>query len=95
MNTNDKLKAIVNNKKVGECFFNLYDRWRDECKCEDINEYGAVLFEAISKRFNDYGITLLASTKRPFGVKISMDGKAFHIFIKLKGVYAVLCVKAC
>ena len=95
MATNDKIKAILNNKKVGECFFNLYDRWIDECRYEDINEYGAVIFEVINKRFSDYGITLLASTKRPFGVKISMDDRTFHIFIKLKGCYAVVCAKAC
>ena len=30
MTTIEKLNAIVNNEKVGNCFFNLYDRWRDE-----------------------------------------------------------------
>ena len=95
MTTYDKLSAIINNENVDNCFFNLYDRWRDESQYEDINEYGKVIFNSISKNFPDYGIQLVSSTKRPFGVKIKLDNKIFHINIKLKGQYACLAVKAC
>ena len=95
MNTIEKLKAIVNNEKVGNCFFNLYDRWRDESEYEDINQYGDVIIKTINKQYPQYGATLVASTNRPFGVKIDLDGQKFQIQIKLKGCYVVLSVKKC
>ena len=91
----EKLTAIVNNEKVGNCFFNLYDRWRDESEYEDINQYGNVTINTINDQFPQFGVSLVASTKRPFGVKINLDGQKFHIHIKLKGCYAVLSVKKC
>ena len=95
MTTIEKLTAIVNNEKVGNCFFNLYDRWRDESEYEDINQYGDVIIKTINKQFPQYGATLVSSTKRPFGVKIDLDGQKFNIQIKLKDCYAVLSVKKC
>lgn len=95
MTTIEKLKAIVNNENVGNVFFNLYERWIDECKYEDINQYGEVIINSINKHFPKYGVSLVASTKRPFGVKIDLDGQKFHIQMKLKGNYAMMSVKKC
>lgn len=95
MKTIEKLSAIINNEKVDNCFFNLYDRWRDESEYEDINEYGNVIIKTINDQFPQFGASLVSSTKRPFGVKINLDGQKFHIQIKLKGLYACLSVKKC
>lgn len=95
MTTIEKLTAIVNNEKVCNCFFNLYDRWHDESEYEDIKQYGDVIIKTINDQFPQFGASLVASTKRPFGVKINLDGQKFHIQIKLKGCYAVLSVKKC
>lgn len=95
MTTIEKLTSIVNNEKVGNCFFNLYDRWRDESEYEDINQYGDVIIKTINNQFPQFGASLVASTKRPFGVKINLDGQKFHIKIKLKGGYVVLSVFKC
>ena len=92
MTTIEKIKTIMNNEKVGNCFFNLYDRWRDESKHEDINRYGDAIINTINKQFPQFGTSLATSTKRPFGVKINLDGQKFYINIKLKGGYAVLSV---
>ena len=92
MTTIEKIKTIMNNEKVGNCFFNLYDRWRDESEHEDISQYGDVIIKTINNQFPQFGASLVASTKRPFGVKINLDGQKFHINIKLKGGYAVLSV---
>ena len=43
------LKEIVNNEKVGNAFFNLFDRWRDESEYEDINDYGKAIVNTIAK----------------------------------------------
>ena len=91
----EKLNAIVSNEKVGNCFFNLYDRWRDESEYEDINQYGDAIIKAINDQFPQFGASLIASTKRPFGVKINLDGQKFHIQIKLKEFYLILSVKKC
>ena len=84
--------SIINNEKVGNTFFNLYDRWRDESEYEDINEYGKVISNAIAKEFPNYNVKLIQSTKRPFGVKIKvLDLYNIHIYAKLKGRYISLC----
>ena len=95
MTTIEKLNAIVNNEKVGNCFFNLYDRWCDESEYEDINQYGDVIIKTINNQFPQFCVSLVSSTKRPFGVKIDLDGQKFHIQIKIKGCYAVMSVKKC
>ena len=84
--------SIINNEKVGNTFFNLYDRWRDESEYEDINEYGKVISNVIAKEFPNYNVKLIQSTKRPFGVKIKvLDLYNIHIYAKLKGRYISLC----
>lgn len=89
----EKLKAIVNNEKVGNTFFNLFDRWLDESAYEDINEYGKVIANVIKNEFPQYGIELKKSTKKPFGVVISIDGASYHIYAKFSGKYVSLCAK--
>ena len=86
--------SIINNEKVGNTFFNLYDRWRDESKYEDINEYGKIIADVITKEFPNYKVRLAQSTKRPFGVKIAVQNTYIHIFVKLKGRYISLCGRA-
>ena len=95
MATIDNVKAIINNEKVFNAFFNLYDRWRDESEYEDIKEYGKCLYSAISREFPNLGTEYVSATKRPFGVKVKMDGMTFHFFAKLKGRYLSLCAAKC
>jgi len=89
----ERIKNILNNEKVGNAFYNLYDRWRDESEYEDINDYGKAIFNTINGQYPDYGVTLLATTKRPFGVKIQVGERKVHIFTKLRGSYLNLCAK--
>lgn len=95
MDAVEKIRNIVNNKSVGNAIFNLYDRWRDESDYEDINEYGKFITKVINEQFPQYGVTLVSSTKKPFGVKVNIDGRKFHIYTKIKGNYLVLSVKEC
>ena len=93
MTTIEKLTAIVNDEQVWECFFNLYDRWLDEHEYEDINEYGKVIFNVINKNYPEYGVSFVASTKRPFGIKVKIDDQKIHIHVKNKGGYMVISAK--
>ena len=86
------LKELVNNEKIFNTFFNLYDRWQDESKYEDINEYGKVIALTIATEF-PYNVKLIQTTKRPFGVKISTSKGVFQLWIKLKGHFASICGK--
>ena len=95
MDAVEKIRNIVNNKSVGNTIFNLYDRWRDESDYEDINEYGKFITKVINEQFPQYGVTLVSSSKKPFGVKVNIDGRKFHIYTKIKGNYLVLSVKEC
>jgi len=89
----EQISNIVNNEAVGNTFFNLYDRWRDESEYEDINEYGKVLANTIAKQFPTYNISLIKATKRPFGVQIKVCEVNVHVWVKLKGRYASICAK--
>ena len=89
----EKVKNIINSETLGKAFYNLYDRWRDECKYEDINEYGKAILNVINKHFPQYGVTLISSTSRPFGVKLQVGDKKVHVFVKISGSYLQLCAK--
>lgn len=89
----EKIKEIINCKAVGNAFYNLYDRWRDECKYEDINEYGKAILNVINKHFPQYGVTLISSTSRPFGVKFQVGDKKVHVFVKITGSYIKMYAK--
>jgi hypothetical protein len=91
METIEKIKAIINNENVSKAFFNLFDRWRDESKYEDINEYGKCLYSTMNKEFPNFGIEYVSASKRPFGLKVKIDNKTFKLHTKLKGRYIVLC----
>ncbi len=87
----EKISAILNNERVANVFFSLYERWTDEYKYEDINDYGKALCSAIEK--TGTGIVFKSATKRPFGVKVAIDGSVCHVFVKAKGRSLVLCEK--
>lgn len=89
----ETLKKIVNNEKVGNALYNLYDRWLDESEYEDINDYGKAIADIMAKEFPSYDIKLVQTTKRPFGVKVKMNGSTYSVWIKIKGCYANLCGK--
>jgi hypothetical protein len=89
----EQISNIVNNKAVGNAFFNLYDRWLDESEYEDINEYGKAITNTIVKEFPTYNVTLIKATKRPFGVKVKVCDVDVHVWIKIKGRYASICAK--
>ena len=93
MTATEKLIKVINHEKVGNSFFYLYDRWRDECKYEDINEYGKTLIGVINRNLPEYNVQLVSSTKRPFGIKVRIDDVVFHIFAKIKGGYVVVSAK--
>jgi hypothetical protein len=54
----------------------LYVRWLDESKYEDINDYGARL----AREFPN-GWILLKSNKRPFGVTVQIDKAIYRLSI--------------
>ena len=89
----ETLKKIVNNEKVGNAFYNLYDRWLDESEYEDINDYGKAIADIMAKEFPSYDIKLVQTTKRPFGVKVKINGSTYSVWVKIKGCYANLCGK--
>lgn len=93
MNTTDKIKAIIRNDKVSDAMFNLCDRWQDESQYEDINDYAEVIFDVVTKEFPDYGTKLIGATKQPFGLKMQVDDKKFHVFLKIEGDYMKMYAK--
>ena len=90
--TIDKLSKIINNEKVDDVFYNLFDRWLDESQYEDINEYGKTIINVIDSQFPKYKVRLVSSTPDPFGIIMEIDHIQFNIYIQLKGDYAVLKV---
>jgi hypothetical protein len=94
MSALDKVKSIVSNEKVQNTFYDLYDRWRDECKYEDIEEYGKAIMKSINKNVPNSGAVLVKATKSPFGIKLKVNDETFLLCVKIRGSYLVMsCLK--
>lgn len=88
--TLDKVKSIINNEKVQNAFYNLYDRWEDENRYEELDEYGKCIMNSIHKNVPDSGAKLVNTTCSPFGIIFSVDDIGFHLYVKVNGSYLVL-----
>lgn len=93
MTTKEKLIAIVNNDNIVNTFGYLYERWQDEKEYENINDYGIAIVSAINKEMPPLKAACICATKRPFGVKIYVDGILFHFYVKASKQYLSICVK--
>ena len=87
------ISDILNNKAVANVFFNLYERWLDEGKYEDINDYARFIHRTLG--CEGFQTVLIGGTKRPFGIKVRYEGMNVSIFVKRKGNNIVLCATAC
>ena len=90
----ERVKEIINNEAIGNVMYNLYDRWRDESWYDDINKYGKTIVNSIHKNLPHLDVTLIGTTKRPFGVKLQVGGEKVHIFTRIKSGYVQLCAKS-
>lgn len=93
MNAIEKVNSVITNKNVQNAFYNLYDRWEDEGRYEDINDYGKTLFGRINKNCPNVGATYVGVTEKPFGIKFVVDDKCFHLYVKIERSYLVLSCK--
>ena len=85
------IQEIVNNEKISNVMFNLYERWLDEHEYEDINDYANVIKDVMKNE--GYVLPNVVGTKRPFGIKFSSGGVAYHFFVKREGNYMKLALK--
>lgn len=93
MTTFEKVNSIISCEKVQNTFYNLYDRWLDEYRYEDINEYGKHIIGVIAKNFPTYGVSLKQTTSEPFGIKFKVDDCCFHLYVNIRGEYLVMSCK--
>lgn len=63
-------------------FSNLYYRWLDECKYEDINDYKNVIVSAIQKALPDLQMADIKASKKPFGMTFTTpsDNKRWQLY---------------
>lgn len=85
---------LVNDKEVNDVMLNLYFRWEDEGEYEDINDYGKIISSRVGKALPNREVKFIKGTKRPFGAKMKIDGKGYHVFYKKQGRSLTLCLKA-
>ena len=73
---------LMQNQDFVLTFSNLYGRWLDECKYEDINDYKNVIVSAIGKALPDLQMTDIKATKRPFGMTFTTpsDNKRWQLY---------------
>ena len=92
---NKVITSLVNNTAISSTMFILKERWMDEQKYEDINEYKKAIVNTIKKQGFDIDETSAKATKRPFGVKVKFRGSDFywHIFVKAEGIRWTICAK--
>lgn len=74
--------TLLDNQEFVLTFSNLYCRWLDECKYEDINDYKEVIVKAIQKVLPDLQMTDIKAKKRPFGItfKTPSDNKVWQLY---------------
>ena len=93
MTTKEKLMTIINNDNIVNTFGYLYERWQDEKEYEDINHYGITIVSTINKEMPSLKAACIRATKKPFGVKIYVDGILFHFYVKASKQYLSIRVK--
>ena len=85
------VNTLLNNKKLFEIIFSLYDRWEDEKECEDFNDFSNVMKRAVENIVGK--IDNVKATKKPFGIKFTKDGKNIHLFVKIEKGYVTFNAK--
>ena len=78
MTKKEAWNRVNTDEKCARFLIYLRDRWADECKYEDINDY----LDAVKSQ---YFPTCYAVTKRPFGYRIKCDDGDIHIVVKVRG----------
>lgn len=91
----ETIVRLLNNETIANAFFNLKMRWADEKDYEDIKDYGTVIVNAICSCGFDIDKRTAKMTKSPFGLKATIDGTKWHIFVKSSGrMWSVAAKKA-
>ena len=75
--TKQEIWAAINDDKVSDLLFNVYERWLNEKEYEDIADYLTAIQKSIPEAY--------AITKRPFGIKCKGSDGNLHAFIKRSG----------
>lgn len=60
----------------------LYERWLDEKDYEDINDYLPV----VAKVADEFGVSIVKMTKRPFGFHFRVDGRTFAMTVNTRTI---------
>ena len=74
----NEAREIINNKSIVYPLFELRERWRDEGKYEDFNEYITVIKNSVEKQ----GYKFIKLTKT---FSLTLEGKFATYCINLKG----------
>lgn len=80
MKMNEQWNAILNDKNYGKLLERteyLKERWADESKYEDLQEYAVAI--------KPYIPNVIKMTSRPFGYKVKCDDGILHIRLKTEG----------
>jgi hypothetical protein len=79
-----EVAKLVNNEKIFNTFINLYDRWQDECRYEDFNDYANAMAKVVEREMN-CNVTNVVGKKRPFGIKFTEGDKRYELILRFKG----------
>lgn len=74
-----ELWTEINNGEGSEVLFYLYERWQDERKYEDIEDYLTHIQRYIPSAYK--------ISKRPFGVTCKCDDGEIFVGVKIEGRY--------
>jgi len=73
----------INTKPIIDNLFYLADRWADEHKYEDINDYQKAVEKYISKDLPKAKVVKML--KRPFGFQIQIDNGILEVKLYMSG----------
>jgi len=78
-------QQLLDNQKINNTFFYLFERWQDEHDYEDFNYYVKEMKSSVENAIGE--VTLLKGMKRPFGIQFIKGNNKYKLFIKNKGKY--------
>lgn len=76
----NKVTHYVNDQKLSNTMFHLYERWTHEKCFEPWDDYSRVIGKVVTKN----GLSFKKALRRPFGFDAIIDGYTVRFFVKRK-----------
>lgn len=82
---------LVNNHILLQRMTYLADRWQDESKYEDFNDYAKMMHKYVCES-SGYELEFVKATEIPFGIMFKYNNELVHLYVKSDSRYQWLAI---